>query len=262
MVPIDGPLREGVGLLGSPPFEIPRSVQRDGMFDLLKSGEELRRRLNAKNRHNAATIGLFLGVRWLYFFSITLLVLAATDLYSWGGELEIAAAMAFVLPFTVAYFVLVDRAVTAFRPLRPKFCSIYDPYFWQHERFWKIPAMMYIQVFNGTPFKNTIWRLLGVRIGRRVFDDGCWLTERSLVSIGDDSMLNAGSTIQSHSLEDGTFKSDHIIIGAGCTVGINAFIHYGVTMGDAATLDADSFLMKGEQLVPHARWRGNPAQEI
>ncbi len=29
MVPIDGPLREGVGLLGSPSFEIPRSVDRD-----------------------------------------------------------------------------------------------------------------------------------------------------------------------------------------------------------------------------------------
>jgi non-ribosomal peptide synthetase-like protein len=162
MVPIDGPLREGVGLLGSPPFEIPRSVQRDGMFDVLKSGEELRRRLSAKNRHNAVTMGLFLAVRWLYFFSITLLTLAATDLYSWGGELALAAAMAFVLPFTVAYFVLGDRAVTAFRALRPKFCSIYDPYFWQHERFWKIPAMMYVQVFNGTPF--TV----------RTRSGGCW----------------------------------------------------------------------------------------
>ena len=29
MVPIDGPVRENVGLLGSPSFEIPRSVQRD-----------------------------------------------------------------------------------------------------------------------------------------------------------------------------------------------------------------------------------------
>src|SRR5882757_7768915 len=29
MVPIDGPLRQGVGLLGSPSFEIPRTVARD-----------------------------------------------------------------------------------------------------------------------------------------------------------------------------------------------------------------------------------------
>ena len=33
MIPIDGPTRSDVGLLGSPPFEIPRSVQRDAQFD-------------------------------------------------------------------------------------------------------------------------------------------------------------------------------------------------------------------------------------
>ena len=41
MVPIDGPVRQDVGLLGSPPFEIPRSVQRDRAFDDLKEGDEL-----------------------------------------------------------------------------------------------------------------------------------------------------------------------------------------------------------------------------
>ncbi|MGW9431517.1 Pls/PosA family non-ribosomal peptide synthetase, partial [Streptomyces decoyicus] len=60
MVPIDGKIREGVGLLGSPSFEIPRSVQRDSTFDELKSGEQLGRLLAAKNRHNAATMALYL----------------------------------------------------------------------------------------------------------------------------------------------------------------------------------------------------------
>ena len=31
MVPIDGPVRQDVGLLGSPAFEIPRSVLRDAL---------------------------------------------------------------------------------------------------------------------------------------------------------------------------------------------------------------------------------------
>ena len=38
MVPIDGPVRRDVGLLGSPAFEIPRTVQRDRAFDDLKTG--------------------------------------------------------------------------------------------------------------------------------------------------------------------------------------------------------------------------------
>ena len=47
-----------------------------------------------------------------------------------------------------------------------------------------------------------------VRIGRRFFDDGCYITERTLTPIGHDCTLNALSKIQSHSQEDGTFKSD------------------------------------------------------
>ena len=39
-------------------------------------------------------------------------------------------------------------------------------------------------------------------------------------------------------------------------------VHYGVSMGDGAVLAADSFLMKGEQVPPHAYWGGNPAEEM
>ncbi len=104
-------------------------------------------------------------------------------------------------------------------------------------------------------------RLLGVRMGRRVFDDGCSFVEKTLVTIGDDCTLNAGSIIQSHSQEDGAFKSDYITIGSGCTVGVGAWVHYGVSMADGAVLAADSFLMKGEQVPQDAYWGGNPAEE-
>jgi non-ribosomal peptide synthetase-like protein len=164
-----------------------------------------------------------------------------------------------MLAFTVGYFALVERAVTRFRPMRPRFCSIYEPPFWRHERFWKVPSIAYIQMFSGTPFKSVIWRLLGVRVGRRVFDDGCSIVERTLVRIGSEATLNAGSILQGHSLEGGAFKSDYIAVGARCTIGTGAFVHYGVTMGDGAVLEADSFLMKGEHLPAGSRWLGNPA---
>jgi non-ribosomal peptide synthetase-like protein len=125
-----------------------------------------------------------------------------------------------------------------------------------------VPATSYIQMFSGTPAKNVIWRMLGVRIGRRVFDDGCTITERPLVRIGDACTLNAGSILQSHSMEDGVFKSDHVTIGAGVTIGTAAFVHYGVSMGEHSELDTDAFLMKGECVRAGAWWRGNPAIEV
>ncbi|GII64062.1 peptide synthetase [Sphaerisporangium krabiense] len=259
MVPVDGPVRHDVGLLGSPCFEIPRSVQRDSRFDHIKTGEELRRRLAAKNRHNAVTIGLYLLVRWGHLFGATLLAMIAASLYGRFGPAVVAAGVLCTLVFSALLLALVEHAATGFRALRPRFCSIYQPYYWRHERFWKLSGTSLLDVYNGTPFKNLVWRLLGVRLGPRVFDDGCHIPERTLVSVGGDCTLSEGALIQAHSLEDGTFKSGRIVIGGGCTIGAKALVHYGVTMGEGAVLDADSFLMKGEEVAPRARWRGNPA---
>ena len=262
MIPLDGEIREGVGLLGSPPFEIPRSVERDSRFDHLRTGDELRRRLSAKNRHNIRTMGVFLVGRWLEIFLVTVFGLAALDSYGGYAQMWMAALFVFSILITAVYYVLVERALRAFRRLQPRYCSIYDPYFWRHERLWKVPGEAYLHMFDGTPFKNLIWRGLGVRIGRRVFDDGCYLTERTLTTIGDDCTLNANTKIQCHSQEDGTFKSDRTTLGAGCTIGVGAMVHYGVTMGAGAMLAPDSFLMKGEDVPEHARWGGNPAREM
>jgi non-ribosomal peptide synthetase-like protein len=262
MIPLDGRIREGVGLLGSPCFEIPRSVERDSRFDDLRAGEDLGRRLAAKNRYNLRTMGVFLAGRWLHVFLVTVFALAAFDAYGGFAQAQTAAWLALAVLVTPVYFVLVERGMRGFRRLEPRFCSIYDPCFWRHERLWKVPGEAYLHMFDGTPFKNLIWRGLGVRIGKRVFDDGCYLTERTLTSIGDDCMLNAGSKIQCHSQEDGTFKSGRTVIGAGCTLGVGAMVHYGVMMADGSALAADSFLMKGEEVPRNARWGGNPAREM
>jgi non-ribosomal peptide synthetase-like protein len=260
MIPLDGKVRHDTGLLGSPSFEIPRTVDRDQAV-VLDEGEQ-RRQLRAKNRHNLRTIAIFLFARWLHVFLVTVFALAAFDSYGGFAQLEMGLLLAVSFLITPAYFVLTERLVMGFRRLQPQYCSIYDPYFWRHERLWKVPAELYVRMFDGTPFKNVVWRGLGATVGKRVFDDGCHFTERSLTVLGDDVTLNAGSEIQCHSQEDGAFKSDRTVIGSGVTIGIGAMVHYGVTMGERSVLAPDSFLMKGEEIPPRARWGGNPAREM
>ncbi|MFG2931101.1 Pls/PosA family non-ribosomal peptide synthetase [Streptomyces achromogenes] len=261
LVPLDGEVRTNVGLLGSPPFEIPRSVDRDARFDHLRTGEELRRHLSAKNRYNLLSMALMLFARWLHVFLLTLFALVSVDLYGAAGHVVIALYLALTLLLSTAYYVLVERWMTRFRALRPQLCSIYDRNFWLHERLWKVPVQ-YLNIFNGTPYKSLVWRLLGVRMGKRVFDDGCFMTERTLAAVGDECTLNVASKIQCHSQEDGTFKSDGITLGARCTLGVAAHVHYGVTMGEGSVLAPDSFLMKGEEVPPGAHWGGNPAVDM
>jgi non-ribosomal peptide synthetase-like protein len=261
MIPLAGPVREGVGLLGSPCFEIPRTVQRDTRFDEFSAEPERRRRIAAKTRHNLVTIALHLLVRFaLLCWLIAVALLPVSD-RGWQGWAATTGLIFADLAVLIGLFTLADRAVTWFRPLRPRFCSIYQREFWQHERYWKVPSIAFMRLFDGTPFKATFWRLLGVRMGRRVFDDGCAIIERSLTSVGSDTTLNMACLLQGHSLEDGIFTSDRISIGSGCTVGTGAFVHYAVTMEDGALVEADSFAMKGSVIRRDARWLGNPATE-
>ena len=164
-----------------------------------------------------------------------------------------------LLLFRVLIAVLVERSVMGFRHLKPQYCSIYDPYFWRHERLWKLLAM---PGFNGTPFKPLIWRMLGVKVGKRLYDAGANMPEKTLVAIGDDCAFNEGATIQGHSMEDGAFKSDYIVLGNRCSLGVDSWVNYGVTMQDGSSLGADALLMKGEDVPENATYTGNPAREV
>ncbi len=265
MIPTNGSMRENVGLLGSPCFEIPRSVRRDSKFDFYKRKDVLRQRLRLKNASNAITMGLFLLSNGIAANLATL-----TWFYTHGHFIEYEILYLALLTLGLAailipYYIFVDWASLGFRRLQAQYCSIYDDYFWRHERYWKLGMSSDQPLFgilNGTPFKSLVWRALGVRVGKKLFDDGCSITEKTLVTIGDHCTLNEHSTVQSHSLEDGTFKSDHIMIGDGCTVGANCYVHYGVQMQDEVTLEPDSFLMKGERPEARTIWQGNPAKEM
>jgi non-ribosomal peptide synthetase-like protein len=263
LVPIDGPIREGVGLLGSPSFEIPRTVDRDNQYIQMAHDEQFPRRLAAKNRHNLATMGYWLLAKYVYAFALTLFGLLAADLYTDLGALALAAGEVLAVTYTLVHVVLVERLSTGFRGVQPAYCSIYEKTFWQRERFFKMQAGPGLHsIFVSTPFQSWFWRMVGVRVGKRLFDDGGGMSEKNLVTLGDDVTLNAGSFLQCHSQEDYAFKSEPIAIGSGSTIGIGATVHYGVTMGDGTVLAPESFLMKGEEVPASERWGGNPAQEI
>ena len=265
MVPLTGPVRQDVGLLGSPCFEIPRVVQRDReLAGPVADGPRRRRLIALKTRHNLVTMALHVLLRLAVLGGLFAIALAPFGGIGagWQGWAGIVGKAVADLAFIIVLCTLAERAVTGFRPLVPRSCSIYDKQFWRHERYWKVPSAGYLRLFDGTPAKPPLLRLLGVRMGRRVFDDGCGIVERTLTSVGDGAALNMGCVLQCHSLEDGMFKSGRISIGPRCTLGTGAFVHYAVTTGDGSLVEADSFVMKGSSISPRARWLGNPASAV
>ncbi len=260
LVPVDGPIRENVGLLGSPSFEIPRASKVDDRFQIYDDDAVVADCLLDKNRTNLHTIGLFLLNHWA-MISIGLLFAHALFVHAGlTGPFWFTAGIALIYAAVLGWEILAERAVMGFKPMTPRTCSIYEPYFWQHERYWKISVDDLIKPFDGTPVKAVLWRLLGVCVGKKVYDGGCGIAERTLTQIGDYCTLNPNSYLQGHSLEDAIFKSGPITIGDRCTIGTSAFVHYDVELGSNVAISADAFVMKGERPANDSLWRGNPAK--
>lgn len=260
LVPIDGPVRENVGLLGSPAFEIPRKVCRDSNLNASFDEQTRRARLRRKNAYNFITALIFLASQWMAVFADFVLGQSAIASYDRFGIYAFFAASVVGIAFNIAFFIVLERAILGFKRLKPHLASIYDPYFWWHERYWKIDAFPILTMFAGTPFRGVLLRAMGMKVGAKIFDCSLGNHECSLTEVGDYANLNEGSVLQAHSLEEGVFKSDYIRLGNRCSIGPGALVHYGVSTGDDVVLDADSFLMKGEILESHTEWCGNPAK--
>ncbi len=78
-------------------------------------------------------------------------------------------------------------------------------------------------LMKGTPFKNRIFRLMGVHIGRNVeIMQLAWLDHfrPELIFIGDNTLIGAYSRFTVHAYEgQGKFRYGLIEIGKGCTIG-------------------------------------------
>ncbi|MGW1839707.1 Pls/PosA family non-ribosomal peptide synthetase [Streptomyces sp. NPDC002067] len=120
-----------------------------------------------------------------------------------------------------------------------------------------VPTVM--TYLTGTPWAPLVLRLLGARIGRRVWLATTFLTEFDLVSVADDAAVGPFTSLQTHLFEDRVMKMDHVTVERGASVGTRSVVLYDARVARGAALDALSLVMKGEALPEATRWRGIPA---
>jgi non-ribosomal peptide synthetase-like protein len=147
---------------------------------------------------------------------------------------------------------------------RPCEHPLWSPFVWRTELVTalheNLAGLFFVEMLRGTPLLPWYFRLLGAKVGHRVYMDTTDLTEFDLVDVGDDVALDRDCTLQTHLFEDRVMKMSTVRIGARCTVGSMAVVLYDTRMEAGASLDALSLLMKGEVLPAGTRWLGSPAR--
>ena len=254
--------REGTAWLGSPAIFLPQRQRSAGFAEESTFHPSRKLWLQRAAIEFVRVILPATGFIVLTSLLLSVVVLIAEDIEAWQMlllfPLLYTACGAVAVLFTVAMkWLLVGR----YRPCeKPLWCA----FVWRNELVNALQEhfsnLFLVSLLTGTPFVCWFFRLLGAKIGRRVYMETTDLTEYDLIRIGDDAALNADSTMQTHLFEDRVMKMSTIDIGARCNVGALSLVLYDTKMEDGAALGDLSLLMKGEVLPAGTRWEGVPAR--
>ena len=262
MVPLDGKIREGVGLLGSPELRDPPLRRARRLFDHLKSDEELGATWPRRTGTTCAPWACFCSSDGCNLFLVTLLGMAAADLYD---ALRAVVGAFLVLSVLLQRGLLHVRrtllhgippaATPAVLQLRPVFLVARTAL---EGAVGRLPAYLQRHPVQERDLAAAGCPARPQGLRRRLLPDRNGPLSPSATTPCSMRAARFSATPRRTAPSSPTTPR----IGADCTLGVGAFVHYGVTMGDGAVLAPDSFLMKGEEVPPHAQWAGNPAVEI
>ena len=199
LAPIDGPVRENVGLLGSPCFEIPRATARDKRMSRMDDATR-RQRLRAKNRYNLVTAVLFLLKQLVPALCRQLCgcIVALLYLSSLRHGCRSFTAAAFAFFFAIFWALVCGTGQPGIRQADAEgSCSVLG-------RVLLVPRAA-VEIDRTVVRGAHCSRELPSRISSRVFRECDWAgrysmtelisTEYTLIEIGDYTNLNAGCVI-------------------------------------------------------------------
>jgi acetyltransferase-like isoleucine patch superfamily enzyme len=116
-----------------------------------------------------------------------------------------------------------------------------------------------------TFFSNLFFKLLGCKMGRRVFLNTWTLNDPYLIRLGDDVTIGGGAELSCHIYEKGRLILDTIDIGDGSLVGANCYISPGVSIGSKCVIGLGSVLRRGKRVADGAHYTslaGLPVREM
>ncbi len=120
----------------------------------------------------------------------------------------------------------------------------------------------FMNFLKPTPLLNFFYRRMGARIGRRVYINTSIVADCNLLEIGDHTVIGGEATVIAHSGEGEELIVEPVKIGRRVTIGLNAIVMPGVTIGDGAIIAANSVVPKGKSIPPGTVWGGVPVRQI
>ncbi len=131
-------------------------------------------------------------------------------------------------------------------------------------RFWFVSRLMDLvptRIMRGTPFLNLYYRSMGATIGKNVYLGSDRFKACDLVSIGDNSSVNADVHLTAYKVSKGNLYLAPITVGKDCTIGTRSVLDENTAMEDFSELGELSYLPAGTIVGEGEYWEGSPASK-
>lgn len=120
----------------------------------------------------------------------------------------------------------------------------------------------FLEFVTPSPLSNWFYARMGMRIGRGVTINTTWISDPSMIELGDKVTLGGSVTLVAHYGQGGLLVIAPVKIGTNCTIGLKSSIMGGVTIGDNVKILPHSVVMPKTHIPSGETWGGVPAMKI
>lgn len=148
------------------------------------------------------------------------------------------------------------------KPWRGPYYSAESFKWFLHNGLTYLARFTFLEFVTPSPLGLLFYRMMGMKMGRGVVINSTWISDPSMIEMGDKVTIGGSVTIVAHYGQGGLLVIAPVKIGSNCTIGLKATIMGGVTIGDGAKLLPHSVLLPKTEVPAGETWGGVPAVKI
>ncbi|MCB0368179.1 MAG: hypothetical protein KDD45_01760, partial [Bdellovibrionales bacterium] len=120
----------------------------------------------------------------------------------------------------------------------------------------------FLEFITPTPFNILFYKMMGMKIGKGVIINSTWISDPSLIELGDKVTIGGSVTIVGHYGQGGLLVIAPVKIGKGCTLGLKSTIMGGAIIEDGAKILPHTVVLPKTHIPAGETWGGIPATPI
>ena len=125
-----------------------------------------------------------------------------------------------------------------------------------HNALTYIVRYTFLDLITPTPLNTLFYRMMGMKIGKGVVINSTNISDPCLITLGDYVTIGGSATLFAHYGQKGYLVISPVIIKSGATIGLNASIMGGVSIGKDAHVLAHAIVLPNTKIDDNEMYMG------